>query len=141
MQRPASIVTFELSYLAALVLGIANTILNWSHTQAMPPVQRANEQLGTWFAPTVSALGYVVPIVLLFCVARRGSVIAKWIVTLFAAMAALSLLYGLLTGTFVSTLAAAIAVAATALNLFAASRLFRSDTRAWFGEDLGETDA
>ena len=139
MTRPPSILTFERSYLTALLLGIANTLLHWDYYRATPQVERANVLFGNWFAPAVTIAGASVSILLLYFIARRGSVVAKWLVSVSAVLFALLMVFNLVAGSFASPTSAILAIAVTVLNLFAASRLFRADTKPWFGEDLQET--
>ena len=81
--RPESIVNFERFYLGALGVGLVNTALSWGATQEMlasdPALGAAG--FGTGFFVSVLGLGLIIPLLLWYFIARRGSNIAKWILT------------------------------------------------------------
>lgn len=131
MTRPRSIVTFELCYLVACVLGIANSVIVRSQAPAPSP-------LGGGLGLGVHVVGLIVSlaitIALWYFVARRGSVVAKWIVVLFFAVAAIAFLRALGSGSFLLDLPGCVAIVAFVLNAIAVWMLFRPDTRGWFAQ-------
>lgn len=135
MDRPLSIRKFEICYLGALAVGAVNTMLNWSRYYVNPAVSRAEVVIGAWYLPTVTALGYLIPLVLWYFAARTGSVVAKWIIVVLFALGALGVLAGIALHSFPSSLAAVLSVSAFILNAVAVWQLFQPDTRSWFGED------
>ncbi len=134
MIRPASIVRFEQLYLGALVLGIVNIVLLWSTTAALIAAQPALAGISSWYQLAATLVGIGIPLVLWYAVARRGSVIAKWIVVIWAGLMVVSLVFGLASGNIVAGAAGALGIGVVLLRLAAAWMLFRPDTRAWFGE-------
>lgn len=135
MQRPQSIVTFERCYLGGWAIGVLNTVINWSNVLKNPQVQQANAMVGEWYLPTVTGIGLLIPLILWYFIARRGSVVAKWIMVVFTALGVLGLARTLLMGGGLPTgVGAILAVLGVALNVYAATRLFRPDAKSWFGE-------
>lgn len=138
MDRPVSIRKFEGCYLGALALGAVNTALSWSRYHENDAVARAEAVIGAWYLPTITALGFLIPLVLWFFAARRGSVVAKWIIVVFFAIGALGVLAGLALNSFPSSLAAVLSVSAFVLNAIAVRQLFQPDAREWFGEGVDD---
>ena len=85
-------------------------------------------------------LGFVFPVVIWYFVARRSSLVAKWIVTIVFCISVLGLLFNLLMKTFVSPPSAVLSIFAAVLNGIAIVMLFRPDAKIWFGEGLDEDD-
>ena len=141
MERPASIVTFERCYLGAWVVGLINSALNWNVAMAAMADNPSVAQLGPSFASTMMigglAIGAAITLLLWYFVARRGSVVAKWIVTVFFALGLASFLWSLAAGRGFG-LVTVIALVAMALQAIAVAMLFRPDTKPWFGETVDE---
>ncbi|EZP52650.1 hypothetical protein [Sphingomonas sp. RIT328] len=142
MTKPPSIARFEQFYWASVILGLVNAGLNWSKSQA---VLAANPMLAkaTWFLPASQVLGLTIAVLIWYFVARRPSVIAKWVQVVFAALGAFGLLSALaLLAMGRSAMSAQIALGfvANMLYIAAAVMLFKSDARLWFGEGLDEDD-
>ncbi|HEU0044429.1 hypothetical protein [Sphingomonas sp.] len=134
MQRPPSMINFERYYLGALAIGLINTALSWSTYLRVPAIIQAQAAIGSWYLPTVTAIGFLIPLALWYFTARRGSVVAKWFITVFFGFGVLSLLISLGMGSFPSTIAAVLSVVALVLNALAVWMLFKPDAKAWFGE-------
>ena len=138
MERPASIVTFERCYLGAWIIGLINTALNWNNAVEQMNANPSVAQLGSSFASIMMiggiAIGAVITLVLWYFVAKRGSTVAKWIVTVFFAFGLLSFLYGLLLGRVAFGVTIAVTILTLVLQGIAVAMLFRPDTKAWFGE-------
>ena len=138
MVRPQSIITFERLYLGAWLLGLLNTILNWNRMLAAAQASVGPAGLGRDAAGTImlasTLLGCVITLLLWYFAARRGSAVAKWIITVFFAIGLLSFLWGVAAGT--TRIGVPVAVGAVALVLQGAAvvMLFRPDVRGWFGE-------
>jgi ABC-type Fe3+-siderophore transport system permease subunit len=134
--RPPSILRFERLYLASFGLGLVGWAVGWramAHALAADP-RTAPFQ---WFLPLALVIGVVVTLLQLYFVARRGSAVAKWIVTVFTGVAVLRFLMTLpaaLQGA-VSPPSLIMALATLGLSVAATIQLFHDDTRAWFGED------
>jgi len=137
MERPKSIVNFERCYLGAVLVGLINVALNWSAMQETTQVRQANAMMGNASTTIMAAsmiFGLVISGLLWFFTARKGSVVAKWIVVVFFAFSILSLLSGFAMHTYVSTLQMVLTLVGFALNAAAVWMLFQPDTRPWFGE-------
>jgi hypothetical protein len=141
MQRPASINTFERLYLAGLALSLVGWIVDWPLMQARLAANPQFAQFG-WMPAVMMVLSITVSLLLWYFAARRGSVVAKWIVVVFAAVVALLFLINLPAALGGATGAASLvlSVATTGLRVAAAAMLFRADARAWFGEDVDGDD-
>lgn len=142
MERPASIVTFERCYLGAWIVGLANTALNWTTTVDQLTANPAVANLGASFASTVLvgsiAVGAALTLILWYFVARQGSVVAKWIVTILFAFGLATFLFGLAMGRIGIGPGIVVTVVTLALQGLAVAMLFRPDTRGWFGRDSVE---
>ncbi len=133
--RPQAIIWFERLYVAAFILGVISALQTWSLQAAM---LGSDPRLATmtWLPYASFVIRIAIVAALWFFVARKGSVIAKWIVVVLAAYGAmllLVLLYGLLKG----SASFAIVVLSALQNIFyiaAAAMLFRPDALPWFGE-------
>ena len=150
MQRPPSIVNFERLYLGSIALGLVNTAIGWQARQDVLAANRAvagNPQVQAtlaWLLPLVTVIGLAISLLLWFLVARRGSVVAKWIVTVFAGIGVLTAIGVILTlvrGLSPSLIVSVLGLVTTALSVAAAAMLFRADALPWFGEvpDVAET--
>ncbi len=134
MIRPKSIALFERCYLGGWAIGLINTAMMWSSWQSDPRIIQAAEQIGTWYLPTTTAIGLLIPLVLWYFIARRGSVVAKWIMVVLTALGVVGIAASLAMGTFPTGLAGIFGLVGVALNVTAAAMLFRPDAKAWFGE-------
>ncbi|HWK34899.1 hypothetical protein [Sphingomonas sp.] len=134
MTRPPSIVRFEQFYLGYWLVGIANTALSWRTTLASAMANPDVAALGAVFLYAMTAMGFVIPLLLWFFIARRGSTIAKWILVVLFAIGLLGIALMLVRGTFPSGVSGVLAALAIVLQAAAVAMLFRSDTRPWFGE-------
>ena len=136
--RPTSIVNFERLYLGSFVVGLLNTLAFWPVMVAAMMANPSVAKLGPNFAPGMLVAGLTISAAitasLWFLVARRASVVAKWIVTIFFVLSALSLLYGLTTGSRSMNVQAGVGILAFLLNAAAVWMLFRTDARLWFAE-------
>lgn len=143
MYRPPSIVTFERLYLASIALGLLNTVVGWNARQALlanNPAVVANPQMLPVLGPIMAAMaimGALLALILWYFVARRGSVVAKWIVTVLAGLGGLTALGTLMTlvqGHSPSVLSSLLGLVNAGLSIAAAAMLFRADALPWFGE-------
>ena len=141
--RPQSIIWFERLYVAAFVLGVLSIVQTWGIQTAMLD---SDPRLASmpWVPYASLAVRMVLAGALWYFVARKGSVIAKWIVVLLAAYGAVLLallLFGLVQGSAPLAIVAPSALQ-NILYIAAVALLFRPDTRPWFGEDTAaETTA
>lgn len=142
MERPASIRRFEQWYLDGIALSLVGWAVDWSAMQARLAADPRTANFG-WMLGAMLVLSTAVSLLLWFLTARRGSVIAKWIVVVLAGLSVVRLLVDLpaLSAGAMSVLSYAVGVATTLVNIAAAAMLFRADARAWFGEDvMGEVE-
>ncbi len=79
MDRPASIVSFERLYLASLAIGAIGTAINWSTMQAQIAADPNSAMLPSWFMPVTLFVSFSISLALWYFAARRGAVVAKWI--------------------------------------------------------------
>ena len=133
MERPQSIIWFERCYLGAVAVGLVNTATNWSRVQEQIEATPNSELLPSWFFGATLALGLAISLTLWYFVARRGSVVAKWIVTVLFAVALLSVLRTAASGIVPPTLNV-FAVVGLVLQAVGVFMLFRSDAKPWFGD-------
>ena len=132
MERPPSILWFERLYLGGVAVNLTNTLVNWSSLQEQVAATPNSELLPSWFMGATIAIGIGISLLLWYFVARRGSVVAKWIVTIFFALGLIGILRTL--GADMAAPGTGIfAVAVLALQAGAVFMLFRPDTKAWFG--------
>lgn len=133
MERPQSILWFERCYLGAMAIGLLNTATNWSRVQEQIAATPNSELLPSWFFAATLSLGLAISLTLWYFVARRGSVVAKWIVTVFFAIAVLSVVRTAASGIVPPTLNI-LAVIALVLQAIGVFMLFRGDSKPWFGD-------
>lgn len=139
MVRPQSIVRYERIYLLSFVLGLVASAMNWT---ARAAVLAANPTLAgqTWLLWATLVIGIVISLTLWHFTARNPSVVAKWIVTVFAAFAAIAILsavyslYRLSVDHLAIGPGVFVVLIANILYVVAAVMLFRPDSRQWFGE-------
>lgn len=132
--RPQSIVTFERLFLLAWVLSTAATIIGWGATWQVMQQNREMRALGPAIPVAVTVVGAALPLVLLYFTTRRASVIAKWLLLFLIAVSASALLLSFARQIGSPSLPALLSGAAVLVRVMAARLLFRSDSRAWFGE-------
>ncbi len=87
--------------------------------------------------PLKTAIGFGIALLLWVLVARKGSVIAKWVLTVFVALALLWTLYAIPTGRYSLGLSGLLGLFSTVLQAYAVVMLFRADARPWFGAKAG----
>ncbi|UVO54167.1 hypothetical protein [Sphingomonas sp. SUN039] len=141
MERPQSIVWFERLYLGAAAVGILNSVVNWSAMQERIAATPNSAMLPSWFVPATMGVGLLITLLLWFFVARRGSVVAKWIVTVLFVIGLIgvpTLITGVSSG-LITPLQAAFSLVTFAMNAAAVVMLFRPDAKPWFG-GAGRTD-
>lgn len=131
--RPTSIINFERFYLGALALGVVNSAMSWSQAQEMltadPNIAAAG--LGSGFLITTMAIGIIIPLLLWYFIARRGSNIAKWILVVLFGIGLLGLLASFANPLTPGGLTMVLSLATTALQAYAVYLLFQADAVAW----------
>lgn len=130
--RPASIINFERFYLGAMALGLVNSAMSWSQTQELmnsPEVAAAG--LGSGFLFTTMAIGLIIPLLLWYFIARRGSNIAKWILVVLFGLGLIGFLMSFANPLMPGGLAMILGIAGMALQAYAVYLLFQADAVAW----------
>lgn len=136
--RPKSIVQFEQVFWAIIVLSIVAVAVGWSDMMSTVDIQRAVAKAGMVVVYVPVAIGLAIQLLFWYFIARRGSVIAKWIYVVFTVPSALWSALGLAQGKAPDTVQALITGSLIVLQLIAVVLLFRADTKPWFGEDASE---
>jgi hypothetical protein len=131
MERPQSIMWFERLYLGGMVLGLLNTLMNWGLVQAQVAATPNAGLLPPWFSAATVAIGVGINLLLWYFVARRGSVVAKWIVVVLYAIGLAGIAMTLASGMRPPTLNLVAAIVLL-LQTAAVVMLFRADTKPWF---------
>lgn len=126
--QPNSIIRFEQLFLLSLLLGLVNSIMKFHATVAQLRQDPALAEMDSEVAIALIAISLLVPLVLWYFVARRGSNIAKWILVVVTAIG-LAVILPSLPAMTPSSLIATIVM--TGLQLAAIAFLFRSDAVAW----------
>lgn len=127
--RPASIISFERFFLAALAVDLLAFVLTFSATLAefsKPPVSLNAGTLIAFYAVCAAIF-----LALWYFVAQRRSVIAKWIVSIWFVIASCLLAVSLFNGEFFG-LPVYLGWLAYGLRAKATSDLFKPDADAWF---------
>ena len=130
--RPKSIVLFERVYLLSIVVSIVAIALGWNQVSAMAAAQSglpAGAQQGVLIGAVVFA--FLVPLLLLYFIARRASNVAKWIFVALTAYSLLSSLLALARPEAAKDLLFVLNAIAVVLTLYCAWLLFRPDAKAW----------
>ena len=85
--RPASIVLFERIYWFAIIVGMLSGIWTYLHMSAMmPPVPGPVAGIMPIVMGVSMIVGIAINILLWFFIARKGSVVAKWIMVVLTAI-------------------------------------------------------
>jgi hypothetical protein len=130
--RPPSIVLFERLYLAVIVIGLVAVALSWNSISAIAAKQPGvPESVGNGILLAALIFGFLIPLLLLYFIARRASNIAKWIFVILAAFSLYSFVSGLSNPQMPGTLFLALNAVSTLLTLYCAWLLFKPDAKAW----------
>ena len=138
--RPQSIVNFERLYLGALALGIVNLALAWNQTVASIEAQ-SNAQMGSGLMYMGVAIAVVIPLLLWYFVARKASVVAKWILVAFFLLNVIATVTTLAKGTYAEGLGGILGAITLLMQAAAVYFLLRPDAKAWFADGRGGADA
>ena len=131
--RPASIVNFERLYLGAIALGLINTFLSWDRSLALLRAQPV-VQFGPGFLIGTAFIGLAIQLLLWFFIARRASVVAKWILVVLVAIGLLALAAQMARNPMIGSVTGIIGLITYVLQIGAVWMLFRPDARSWLGE-------
>jgi uncharacterized membrane protein len=132
MNRPASIVLFEKLYIAVIVIGVIGVALSWNSLSAMAETQPGVPgSVGSGILIGALIFGFLVPLLLLYFIARRASNIAKWIFVILTAFSVYSFIATLSNPMVPKGLLLAVNVLSLILTLYCAWLLFKPDAKAW----------
>ena len=139
MSRPRSITIFEIAYLAALAVNLAGPFLIWPALTA-GVAERA--RVGANAAGMVNGIliggiliAAVLGVLLWWFVARRGSIVAKWIAVMLLGYSLVSSALGLAQVEGAFDFMRALAVLSMVFTAVALAALFMPDARGWFGQE------
>ena len=133
MNRPASIVLFEKLYIAVIVIGVIGVVLSWNSLNAMAASQPGvSASAGSGILIGALIFGFLIPLLLLYFIARRASNVAKWIFVVLTAFGVYSFLATLSNPMVPKGLLLAANLVSLVLTLYCAWLLFRPDAKAWF---------
>ena len=148
MKRPRSILMFERLFLASILLGFVIVPSGWetarAELRAAPELPGAVElaSMGMPFMIGIFVVTTIINVLLWYFIARRASVVAKWILIAFNVLAIVALVTQAALGLVPGDLVVAIDLLVLALNVAAIWYLFRPDARLWFaGEWKGDGSA
>ncbi len=130
MERPQSIVNFERCYLGAMVVGLLGSALNWSIIQGQLAASPGAALLPGWLMPAMIFISLTINLLLWYFAARKGAVVAKWIIVIFFAFSLLSL-PGMVSGILPMRMVV-FSLVGIVLNAVAVWMLFRPDSKPWF---------
>ena len=132
MNRPASIVLFEKLYIAVIVIGVIGVALSWNSLSAMAGAQPGvPASMGSGILIGALIFGFLIPLLLLYFIARRASNVAKWIFVVLTAFGVYSFIAGLANPMMPKGLLLAVNVVSLVLTLYCAWLLFQPDAKAW----------
>jgi glucan phosphoethanolaminetransferase (alkaline phosphatase superfamily) len=120
--RPGAIILFEILYLLALLLGVAQDVIGWRElTEAAP----------THYTLLIQTFALAITIFLILGVSRRRSKIAKWLLVLMFVGGLGGMYFSLKSGMFFGS--KIIAAVQIILQLGALAMLFTPASRSWLG--------
>ena len=130
--RPASIVLFEKLYIATIVIGLIGVVLSWNSLTAMAQAQPGvTASVGSGILIGALVFGFLIPLLLLYFIARRASNVAKWIFVLLTAFSAYSFIAGVANPHTPKGFLLGLNAVSLLLTLYCAWLLFRPDAKAW----------
>ena len=130
MLRPPSIVLFERLFLASVAWALVNTLLLSGRLAAIETPLSGLARLMVIATGVVIGTGLM--LTLWWFVARRRSVVARWLTVALAIYTLYSLLSGLLSGSAIGGALGVSVMAGGLLQIAAVLFLFRADARTWF---------
>jgi hypothetical protein len=143
--RPQSITNFAWLYIVSIVLGLVSGIWLFLHPELIPIPPGSPPEVAGLMANImpvimiVSAVGgFVVNLLLLFFIARRGSEVAKWIFIGLCALGILSLVRSLVTGVMLHGPIAWVAGVQALIQLVMIWLLLRPDAKPWFEKKVSK---
>lgn len=133
--RPKSIIQFEWVYIAVILIGIASSALSWNDMMATVQVQQMVARFGMAMVWIPLAIGILLQIAFLYFIARRGSVVVKWIFVVLTGLGVVWSAFAVATQGAPNAIEGVLTVTQIVLQVVAIVLVFRPDTPPWFGED------
>lgn len=133
--QPESIRKFTLFYLGSLVVSLVATFVGYDVQLAQAEAQAAATGLAMSGGTVLAGIALYVAITLLlwYLVARKGFVIAKWIIVLFFLLTLVTSISGIFAGGL--AVHEGLSLLAIVLTAAAVYFLFQPDAKAWFSGD------
>jgi hypothetical protein len=130
MTRPNSIIWFERLYLGSMLLGLVNSALTWSTVTERIATTPGAAMLGSGFLIGSVVFGIVINVLLWYFIARRGSNVARIIMTVLFAIGVI----GFITMFFqpLPFSMKAVPIISFILQSIAVFLLWRPDAKPWF---------
>ena len=135
MMRPRSIAVFERIILISMALGMFNVFLSWDRT-----VSNLRPTTPHGFVVGLTAFVFLIYLILLWFISRRGSTIAMWIYVVLTVVGLPGTIANLSRISSYGLLPAAITVAQLVLTAASLWLLFRPEARAWFRKERPAVD-
>jgi len=139
MRRPASIINFERSFWASILIGIGSMVLHWTTVVDLlkkDPVLSKSVDAAVIGVGLALAFGFALSLLLWYLISRRVSNVAKWIYVVVMGFGVVSTLTSIDDPASPTGFALAISLASTALTAVSIFFLFRPDARAWFAREV-----
>jgi uncharacterized membrane protein YfcA len=136
--RPRSIILFERLLFLALTMDLVNNLTSW------PRLSKGLDARGVSPHPAAILImclaSPLVGIIFWYFTARRGNVVAKWLLTIFVGASVVGFVGTAFRGVeHESVTLFGVAAVAELLKVVAASRLFTADAKSWFARSRRES--
>jgi hypothetical protein len=141
--RPESIRWFERVYVGRIVLSLALGIYGWRWLHSLNDTPALHMSISLRIVGT--AAGLLLNMLLLYLIARRAGVIAKWIFVVFAVLLVIPVIQTVIAPNFLPAALKMGPLFGVGLDFTMVMLLFQPDSRAWFErrgmpeEDYGDT--
>lgn len=133
--RPQSIIRFEWTYAAVILLGLVQTMLQWNSLTANPDVQPVVAAYGPGLLYGLAALLLLAQVLLWHLTARRRSNVARWVLVVITLYVLFDTVQGVITAGLRVDGPVILGIAQIVLQVAALVLLVQADARAWFGAD------
>ena len=138
MTRPASIILFERLFLASILLGLANSVFNWSTIMGQISATPGASMFGGGFLIGTMLFGVAINLLLWYFIARRGANVARIIWTVLFAFG----IFGVIAMFFQPTPLSVkiIPLISFALQAYGVFLLYRPDAKPWFSSNKDDLE-
>ena len=141
MNKPQSIRRFDMLYLGSIAISLVGVVLTFGDMMEMMQAEMSAQGVdfdGTAILIGGFAFGLAINLALWFLVSVLRVEIVKWVIAVFVAYGALSILLAAGTQPWLSIMFGALS---TAMMVAAVWFLFRPDSKAWFAEKRNKGDS